>query len=164
MYSKILVPLDSSERAEKILPHVESLAGIKMGKLILLHVVEPTALAPPTSAGAGVPTSHTPGTYEGLIEQMKALGEEYLAKIESILKTKGIESETIVEIGPVVERILRTAEEEDVDLIAMASHGRTGLARVFFGSVTAGVLHRSEHPLLLIRSREGEGAESSSAQ
>jgi len=164
MYRTILVPLDGSERAEKILPHVEALAGIKMGRLILLHAVEPTALTPPPLAGAGVPAPQTPGNYEDLIEQAKKRGEEYLAKIRSILKTKDIESETVVEIGPVVERIIRTAEERDVDLIALASHGRTGLARVFFGSVAAGVLHRSEHPLLLIRSREDEGAESGSPQ
>jgi nucleotide-binding universal stress UspA family protein len=56
--------------------------------------------------------------------------------------------------GPVVEAILTTAECEKVDLIAMASHGRTGLAQVFYGSVAAGVLNRIDRPLLLVRSQE----------
>jgi len=54
----------------------------------------------------------------------------------------------------IVDAICETAELEKVDLIAMASHGRTGAARVFYGSVAAGVLHRVDRPLLIIRSRE----------
>ena len=65
---------------------------------------------------------------------------------------KGIASEAHVVHGPVVETIIKIAERESVDLIAMASHGRTGLQRVFYGSVAAGVLHRADRPLLLIRS------------
>jgi len=57
-----------------------------------------------------------------------------------------------VEIGPVVETIITVAEGEGADLIAMASHGRTGLSRVFYGSIAAGVLQRVDRPLLLIRS------------
>ena len=57
--------------------------------------------------------------------------------------------------GPAVERILQIAEEENADLIAMASHGGGGLTRVFYGSVAAGVLNRANRPLLVIRSRQG---------
>jgi len=52
--------------------------------------------------------------------------------------------------GPVAEAIINAAESEGVDLIALASHGRSGLSRVFYGSVAAGVLHRIDQPLLLI--------------
>jgi nucleotide-binding universal stress UspA family protein len=52
-----------------------------------------------------------------------------------------------------VEAIIDAAEREGADLIALASHGRTGLANVFYGSVAAGVLHRIDRPLLLVRSR-----------
>jgi hypothetical protein len=51
------------------------------------------------------------------------------------------------------EAILDTADREGADLIALASHGRTGLSRVLYGSVAAGVLHRADRPLLLIRSQ-----------
>ena len=54
--------------------------------------------------------------------------------------------------GPIVERIIDVAGGEDADLIAIASHGRTGLSRVFYGSVAAGLLHRIDRPLLIIRS------------
>ena len=55
-----------------------------------------------------------------------------------------------------MQAITKIAEREGVDLIAMASHGWTGLSQVFYGSVTAGVLHRIDRPLLLIRSRDNE--------
>ena len=54
--------------------------------------------------------------------------------------------------GPVVTSIINIASQEDVDLIALASHGRSGLARVYYGSVAAGILQRVDRPLLLIRS------------
>jgi nucleotide-binding universal stress UspA family protein len=88
------------------------------------------------------------------IEALEAAGRKYLSKIQTILKTKGIDAETVLETGVAAERIVHVAEERNADLIALASHGRTGLSRVFFGSVAAAVLHRSETPLLLVRSRD----------
>jgi nucleotide-binding universal stress UspA family protein len=64
----------------------------------------------------------------------------------------GLDAAICVEDGPVVETILRVAERYEAGLIAMASHGRTGLGRVFYGSVAAGVLHGADRPLLLVRS------------
>jgi nucleotide-binding universal stress UspA family protein len=81
-----------------------------------------------------------------------AEGERYLAARQEEFRQKGIEAETRVGDGPTVATIINVAEHVDADLIAMASHGRTGLARVFYGSVAAGVLHRIDRPLLLIRS------------
>ncbi len=65
---------------------------------------------------------------------------------------KGIDARMHTSHGPIVEAIIETAGREDADLIAVASHGRTGLSRVFYGSVAAGVLHRIDRPLLIIRS------------
>jgi nucleotide-binding universal stress UspA family protein len=56
----------------------------------------------------------------------------------------------------VVEKIISMAAQEGVDLIAPAGHGRGGLSRVFYGSVAAGLLHRVDRPLLVIRSRKTE--------
>jgi nucleotide-binding universal stress UspA family protein len=60
------------------------------------------------------------------------------------------------EVGPVVSTILCVAQREAVDLIAMASHGRSGLSRAFYGSVAAGVLNQVDRPMLLIRARSEE--------
>lgn len=144
MYKKILVPLDGSRRAEAILPHVIELADHLASTVLLLNVVEPivTNVSPyPTmiSFDAEVFTRQT--------EWAKG----YLADCAAELSDRGIHVETIVEHGPVVSSIVEVAKRHDADLIAIASHGRTGLARAFYGSVAAGLLNQADRPMLLIR-------------
>jgi len=152
MYKTIVVPLDSSKRAESILPHVEELFAVKRGKLILLHVIEPTAFSPLAPASPARLSVMTPESYIQQVKKMHTHAEEYLASVQAALKERGIEAEALIEAGSAAERIVHVAEEREADLIAIASHGLTGLSRVFFGSVAAAVLNRSKTPLLLIRS------------
>ena len=79
--------------------------------------------------------------------------ETYLAGLRGEFREKGIKAKVRVVIGSIVTAILSMAEAESVDLIAMASHGRGGLERVFYGSVATGVLHQVTRPLLIVRSR-----------
>jgi nucleotide-binding universal stress UspA family protein len=91
------------------------------------------------------------------INQIERITEEakvYLHGLQGELQAKGIEAETLIDNGPVVTCILEEAVRKNVDLIAMASHGRTGLARAFYGSVAAGILHQADRPLLLVRAQE----------
>jgi nucleotide-binding universal stress UspA family protein len=81
--------------------------------------------------------------------------ESYLAGLQSAFREQGIQARVSIASGPVVDEIIKVAESEGADLIALASHGRSGLSQVFYGSVAAGVLHRVDRPLLLIRSRDG---------
>jgi len=148
MYKSIVVPLDGSGRAEKILPHVVSLAQCYGARVIFLQVIE---LTPLLVVDYGLPG----GVLPELVEQTKTEAEAYLASWKDKFAEKGIETSVRVEQGPIVESIIKVAEEEDADLIAMASHGRTGLSHVFYGSVASGVLHRVDRALLLIRSRDG---------
>jgi nucleotide-binding universal stress UspA family protein len=148
MYHKILVPLDGSKRAERILPHVEEMAKRYKAKIILLQVVEYKALT--TSQGALINLS------DQELDQAKKQAETHLKGLQGGFRGKNIESKIHVIYGSVVEGILNMAAQEDVDLIALASHGRGGLSRVFYGSVAAGLLHRVDRPLLIIRSRETE--------
>ena len=148
MYHKILVPLDGSKRAEKILPHVEELAKRYKAKVILLQVVEYKAIT--TTEGAYITLS------DQEFDQAKNQAETYLEEIQGEFRGKNIESQTHVINGPVVEGIISIAAQEGVDLIALASHGRGGVSRVFYGSVAAGLVHRVDRPLLIIRSRETE--------
>lgn len=148
MYSNILVPLDGSPRAERILPYVEELA-VKFGaRITLLQVIEPnvTMISPYDIA-----------PYNALEEQQRQsdAAKTYLAAQEGSFRAKAIDARSVVEAGPVVATILTVAEREQCDLIAMASHGRSGITRVFYGSVAAGVLHRADRPLLLIRAQNG---------
>ena len=147
MYRTILVPLDGSRRAERILAHVEDFARHFDATLVLLRVVEPD-----------LNVLHSTGTpadfYTGLIERSEEEADAYLAGVKGQLRASGVKVRTAVETGPVVTTIIEVAAREAVDLVAMASHGRSGLHRVFYGSVAAGVLHRVDRPLLLVRADE----------
>ncbi|GAB4409608.1 MAG: universal stress protein [Anaerolineae bacterium] len=147
MYNTILVPLDGSARAEAILSHVENLALCHGSKVVLLQVVEPKPLL--IDGTNAVPD---------LIEHQHHLkdAEAYLTTRQGEFREKGIETRIRLAEGPVVNEIINAAESENAELIAMASHGRTGLARVFYGSVAAGVLHRIDRPLLLVRSEDSD--------
>ena len=147
MYHKILVPLDGSKRAERILPHVEELARRYKAKVIFLQVVEYKTV---TTTEAGFILS------DQEFDQAKKKAETHLKGIQGEFRGKNIESQTHVIYGPVAEGIINIAAQEGVDLIALASHGRGGLSRVFYGSVAAGLLHRVDRPLLIIRSRKTE--------
>jgi nucleotide-binding universal stress UspA family protein len=148
MYKTILVPLDGSKRAEAILRYVEELAQCYQAKVILLQVIEPE---PPVVG----PDLIYPGLNHEELERRVKEAKAYLAARQGEFRGKGIEVKTWVAHGPIVAEIINTAAREGADLIAMASHGRTGLARVFYGSVAAGVLHRVDRPLLLVRA-EGD--------
>jgi nucleotide-binding universal stress UspA family protein len=149
MYKTILVPLDGSKRAEAILPHVENLSLSFNAKVILFKVAEPSLLLEYDEV---VDMS----TYLEKSDKQKKDAEYYLASLQENFRAKGIETQTLIGHGPVVKAIIDAAEQENVNLVAMASHGHGGLLRTFYGSVAAGVLQRIDRPLLLIRSRRNE--------
>lgn len=146
MYKTILVPLDGSKRAEGILTHVEELARRYGAKVIFLRIEED----PVVLGHDYVIDIHY---YEKERDLRKKEAESYLDGLAGEFKEKNIRTKKIISYGAVVQSIINTAEREGADLIAMASHGRGGLSRVFYGSVAAGVLHRIDRPLLIIRSR-----------
>jgi nucleotide-binding universal stress UspA family protein len=153
MYQTLLVPLDGSPRAESILPHVWDLAMQFKSKVIFLMVVEPPI------------QFVNPSLYENSIQadviqeyviNYKRKKEEiiaYLAGFQEVFHKKGIDTGIFVEQGDVVETIISVAQRENTDLIAIASHGRTGLSRVFYGSVVAGIMQKIDRPMLVIRTR-----------
>jgi nucleotide-binding universal stress UspA family protein len=143
MYHTVLVPLDGSERAETILPHVQDIAQRYQAKVVFMSVLElpHTVVAPD---GIYVPS-------QAIIEEQQQEIEAYLNKQAKAFRDLGLTVETHVAHGRTVDAICHAAQEFSVDLVALASHGRTGLAQVFYGSVAAGVLHRIDRPLLLVR-------------
>jgi len=144
MYKTILVPVDGSSRAEKILPYVEDLARGSESNVIFLYVIEPSA-SMVESYNSGTNIDYTRAGRLG----MEA--KSYLGRLTRAARKKGLTAKSVVEYGPVVRAILDVAEQENADLIAVASHGRTGLARVFYGSVAAGILQQVDRPLLIVR-------------
>jgi len=148
MYKTILVPLDGSKRAEAILNHIEELSTLYNSRVIFLQVVEP----PPLIVGPEGDIA----LHQQEVERWEKQARSYLSAVEGEFQKKGIKAKKHIIHGPVVEAIIKVAEQEGADLIALASHGRSSLSRVFYGSVAAGILHRIDRPLLLIRSRGNE--------
>lgn len=141
-FEHFLIPLDGSTTGEKILEPTVDLAKATGARLTLLHVVSPQV-----TLGARVsplPASHRDERLE------KAGG--YLDSVAERLREEGIETSTKLESHFAPARaILRTAEEDGVDLIALATHGYTGVKRALLGSVTDKVLRGAKWPLLLKR-------------
>jgi nucleotide-binding universal stress UspA family protein len=144
MYRRILVPLDGSKRAESILAHVEGLARCLEADVILLRVFK-------IDFGTVDYYGHDPEFYETL--RADSINEilAYLTEVQAAQLGKVPRVRVLAEEGSVVATILSVAQREGADLIAMASHGRSGLPRVFYGSVAAGVLQQVDRPILLIR-------------
>jgi len=155
MFKKILVCLDGSELAEQILPYAVEEALHFQSKLVLFQVVpEPVAFSPGIPGAASVPIR----TDTMLEEAKKALNEarDYLEDIATPLHKKGIQVEAVSILGGAGEAILSYAEGNNINLITIATHGRSGLRRGVFGSVADYVLRESGLPILVIRPQERE--------
>ncbi len=145
MYSKILVPLDGSDLAECSLEHLKAIAqGCKVSKVILLQVVEPL------SVESSLRSEFSSDFVENIKKSVKNNAESYLNGIASNLKNMGFAIETVVEDGMAAEVILEHASKENVDLIIMSTHGRSGVVRWALGSVADKVIRHSAAPVFLI--------------
>jgi nucleotide-binding universal stress UspA family protein len=146
MQSQILVPLDGSELAETVLPQAATLARATASGLTLLRVVTPLSLVEPVGGLA-------PSTvfYEGL-EKEPAMARGYLAALAKSLQADGLFVQTkVLEGDPARVIVSYAGTNPDVKMIAMATHGRSGLTRFLLGSVAEKVLHASPVPVLLTR-------------
>lgn len=147
MLQRILVGLDGSPLAESILAYVGALAKGLDAEVTLLHVVP---LSPSLQKGEFY-------RFLGpLIQQEEIHAYEYLRRVTQQLVDAGIKVQSRVTRGEVAAEILRTAQQDGMELIALATHGRSGLQRWFYGSVAEKVLHTTQTPLLLIRPGEEE--------
>ena len=151
MFERILVPLDGSKVGETALPAVEELAQ----KLTASAKVEVVLLQTITTLThyviAGEASTSVPYT-EKEVDQIKGKSAEYLENAAQRLRAKGITARPIVTTSnSAAEEIMRVADEEKAGLIAMASHGRHGLSRWAFGSVTDKVLRSSTVPVMIVR-------------
>jgi nucleotide-binding universal stress UspA family protein len=145
MYRRILVPLDGSKLAEGVLPHAKSLAYSEGAELILITVAANPAIDFAFS---------DPGLAQSAIEEQEERSQKYMADIEHGLREAGFKTSSLLRIGSVAETILGVAEELQVDIIAMSTHGRTGPARWLLGSIAERVVHNSKVPVLLIRATD----------
>jgi nucleotide-binding universal stress UspA family protein len=131
------------------LSHVETLARSFKSKVVFFVAIEPVLMLEYNEI-IGMSEFMEKNDY------LKEKTASYLDSLQKKFSKKGIEVQTRIVHGPAVKAIVDAAELENANLVAMASHGRTGLSRTFYGSIAAGVLQRIDRPLLLIRSRGDE--------
>lgn len=138
---RIVVPLDDSEVSEAVLPVVAALAGPFDLAIHLVHAVEPL----PAAARIELPS----GFEEESVKTRRAEAEARLAKIAAVMDAKGLRVAWVVRVGVPVDVVTAYAEEASAGLIAMTTHGRTGLGRLLLGSVAERVLKTVRVPVLL---------------
>ncbi len=155
MFKKILVCLDGSHLAEQILPYATEQAKRFNSKVILLQVITDSAAITASMTPTGDPLMMAS---QVSVEKMESESEEvkaYLSRIAKHMEDAGLDVEPTAIFDPLPgPAIVDHASANKVDLIAIATHGRSGLRRVVSGSVADHVLRESHLPILLIRPRE----------
>jgi len=150
MYNKIMVPLDGSELAECVMPHVEAIAtGCKIANVVFARVVSPIHL--PASVPASAEFGFSEKERKQLEDQHKQAAESYLKKIVANTRLEGAVLSHEVLGGKVADTLAHWAEKNEVDLIIMASHGRSGVSRWIMGSVADRLMRSTCVPVLMIR-------------
>jgi nucleotide-binding universal stress UspA family protein len=152
MYEKILVPLDGSKVAEASLPNVEDLV-VRMAPKTKIEV---TLLQVITNLTYNVLTAEEEAQIpynEADLKQIKQNALEYLEKIAAPLRAKRIDVKTMISVGNAAEEIIKAAQKTGANVIAMSTHGYSGIKRWALGSVADKVLHSSEIPVLTVRAK-----------
>lgn len=149
MYKKILVPLDGSELAECVLPHIEELAESGMVKeIVLLRICDSPSIVADYPEGKGKTWEKHVEQLTGNVQQQCSL---YINDVEQSLKDKGCKVKAESRLGKPADEIVNYATKNKIDLIVMASHGRSGISRWAYGSVAEKVLRSSCVPVLLVK-------------
>ena len=141
MYKHILIPLENSATDRAILDHIRPLAKLTGAKLLLLHVAD------------GWVARNFNQLKLAESEEMKT-DREYLETIAGQLRAEGFVAETQLALGDPPAEIIKIAEAENCDLIAMAGHGHRFFGDLFHGSTITQVRHQSTIPLLVVRAKK----------
>jgi nucleotide-binding universal stress UspA family protein len=154
MIRKILVPLDGSKIGESALPYVQDIiSGFRpelSPEIILFHVIHPSVRE---TIGVEGGTVEIPWTEDDL-KSTKDNALSYLNGVIERLKAKGINSTANIVVGREADEIVKFAESEKIDMIAMSTHGRSGIGRWALGSVADRVIHLETHiPISVIRAK-----------
>jgi nucleotide-binding universal stress UspA family protein len=154
LFEKILVPLDGSEHSLKALRVATKIAKKFSGKISLIHVyyvsAVPTVLPEPTTLSPPIPIM-TPGEVSRTIEVTRKAGLNILAEGEQKVKAEGVQVETVLKEGHVVQEIINTAAGGKFDLIVIGARGVSKIRELLLGSVTDGVIHHASCPVLVMK-------------
>jgi universal stress protein A len=142
---RMLVPVDFSDCSKKALAYAVAFAKQFGAEILLAYVVQPNIPVP----------EMTPIQADTIIGEMRESGKSELEKLR-VSMTDDVKITTVVRVGHPAQEIVRAAAEADADIILLSTHGRTGLGRVFFGSVAEHVTRYAGCPVLTVREREHE--------
>lgn len=137
MYNKILLPTDGSEGAEAALEHALDLADKYDAELHIVYV-------------ADIRVDSTTDMWANMLGQLEEIGEEATSDIADRVEETGVEVVTEVIRGIPHKEINSYVGENDIDLITMGTHGRTGIDRLLLGSVTEKIIRTSKKPVLTV--------------
>ena len=140
-----MLPTDFSECAACALSYATSLARQFKASIICVHVVEPVV---PTVGYTGITE---PLPIADISDQLENSATRELPKIAECEECAGLEIEDVIAHGDAAAEIVRVAREREVDLIVIASHGRTGLGRILFGSTAEEVVRHAPCPVLVVK-------------
>jgi nucleotide-binding universal stress UspA family protein len=149
--NRILVPVDGSPFSESTFPYVIELAKKTDKEILLLHICEPPIVP---SYGTQPINQKWKKYRDEMWAEMENQATNYLKKTSAALKKKGLKVKSRVvkaHTGEVVKIILQISKEENIDLIIMATQGRTGVSGLVYGSVANKIVEESPYPVLLIR-------------
>lgn len=143
-YKTIVVPIDGSGWSERAIPHAADIARNNDAEIILLHVLRPPAAEYTDQIALG-----------GGEEQLQQIREEMKQKLMALrngLRAQGIDARAqVIEGMGVASLICDFINDQDVDLVVMSSHGRSGISRFIFGSVAQKVMQDVSVPVMIIR-------------
>ncbi len=142
---KILLPTDFSGCANYALPYAAAIARATGATIICLHVVEPIVPA------VGYSGLAEPMPIADISEQLEDSAEREFPQLTECDDFNGLEVEDEIVHGDPAAEIVRVADEREVDLIVVSSHGRTGLGRIIFGSTAEAVVRHAICPVLVVK-------------
>src|SRR5262245_50514329 len=140
MYRKILIPVENSPNDQIILDHIQELARLMNSKLMLVCVAH------------GWVARNFDQLKLRESEEMRR-DREYLISLSAELQAKGFEAEHILAYGEPSDEIVKIARENEVDLIAMTTHGHRFISDILYGSVSRDVRHSVDIPVLLLKAK-----------
>ncbi len=143
LIQRILVPLDGSQVGQAVIPNAEALGRVLDAELVLFQALQPSRTWVRVDDGI----SHTVLQIE---KSVKACAVSHLHEIAEALSKRGLRTSSVVVLGSAADEIIDYAKENAIDLIAMSTHGRSGIRRWVFGSVADKVLHAGDTAILVV--------------
>jgi nucleotide-binding universal stress UspA family protein len=141
----ILLPTDFSGCSNYALPYAAAIARATKATIVCVHVVEPIVPA------VGYTGLAEPMPIADISDQLQDSAERELPRLAECEECAGLNVEEVIVHGDPAAEIVRVAEEREVDLIVISSHGRTGLGRILFGSTAEAVVRHASCPVLVVK-------------